>query len=343
MQKNRILVLAMTLCLGLAGRAQEPQSTDSARVDSLSALGLSYYGRGAYQRCVDVLDPLAQQFIEVKTSPLTAEAYHALYYSYQRLGRRPDMFYWGQKCLQRNADDAEIIADMARLYNEEEKPDKAISITGPYNLRHPEHLLVARQFAHACFQNMNFELARPVYRHLLREGMRTFDVAYSLGLCYFQDEAYDSAYVFLKQAAEINHFQNNNCLYRLGISAVKTGHAEEGVKYISKVIEQLTPNTELLRSLHQELADGYAQLGRDSLELEELKTVMVYGGYGDMRVAWRVAGCYERIGDIDNARYAYQQVLNLAQLMDMIPDKKRSPQVDAWVRKAEEKLEEFKE
>lgn len=70
---------------------------------------------------------------------------------------------------------------------------------------------------------------------------------------------------------------------------------------------------------------------------------MVYGGYGDMRVAWRVAGCYERIGDIDNARYAYQQVLNLAQLMDMIPDKKRSPQVDAWVRKAEEKLEEFKE
>lgn len=343
MQKNRIITLVMALCLVVAGWAQDTQSTDSTRVDSLSALGLSHYARGAYQRCVDVLDPLAQQFLDLKTSPLPAEAYHALYYSYQRLGRRPDMFYWGQKCLQKNADDAEILADMARLYNEEEKPDKAISLAGPYNLRHPEHLLVARQYAHACFQNMYFELARPIYRQLLREGLRTFDVAYSLGLCYFQDEAYDSAYVFLKQAAEINHFQNNNCLYRLGISSIKAGHAEEGVEYINKVLDQLTPKPELLRSLHEELAEGYAQLGRDSLELEELKLVMVHGGYTDTRVLWRVAGCYERIGDVDNARHAYQQLLSMGQMLDMMPDRKRDPQVDVWMRKAEEKLEELRE
>lgn len=328
---------AFILSLGLAqvSLAQTAVVPDSATVDSLSAIGLSHYGRGAYQRAISVLDPLAQQFVDVAQSPLPAEVYHALYYSYQRLGRRPDMYYWGQKCLALNAEDAEIIADMARHYNEEEKPDQAFRLTAPYNMRHPEQLSVARQLAHACFQQMSFEIARYLYRQLLSEGMRTFDVAYSLGLCYFHDEVYDSTYVFLKQAAELNHFQNNNCLYRLGIAAIKTGRAEEGVEYINKVLEQLTPSEELIRSLHEEMAEGYAQMGRDSLELEELKLVMVHGGYADTRVLWRVAGCYERIGDDDNARHAYRQLLNMG---NMLPPDKRDPQVDVWLRKAEEKL-----
>lgn len=335
-----ILSFAASLLLSLAGLAQELPQPDSVAVDSLSAAGLVHYGRGAYQRCIDVLEPLAQRFLDVSASPLSSDVYHALYYSYQRLGRRPDMYYWGQKCLVLNAEDAEIIADMARHYNEDERADQAFRLTAPYNMRHPEQLSVARQLAHACFQQMSFGIARYLYRQLLSEGMRTFDVAYSLGLCYFHDEVYDSTYVFLKQAAELNHFQNNNCLYRLGIAAIKTGRAEEGVEYINKVLQQLTPSEELIRSLHEEMAEGYAQLGRDSLELEELKLVMAHGGYADTRVLWRVAGCYERIGDGDNARHAYQQLLNIGH---MLSEDKRAPEVDMWLREAEEKLKELHE
>ena len=341
MSRLATFFIALSCSLGMA--AQGDNRVDSLTVDSLLTLGLSHYGRGSYQQCVDVLEPLAQNYIGTATSPLTADAYHALYYSYQRMGQREDMYYWGRKCLDKNADDAEIIADMAKHYNGEEKPDMALSVADPYNLRHPEQLLVARQLANACFLNMNFELAKPLYLQLLSDGLRTFDVAYSLGLCYFQEERYDSAYTFLRQAAEMNRFQNNNCLYRLGIASVKTGHAEEGVEYINKVLQQLTPSEELIRSLHRELADGYAQLGRDSLELEELKLVMVHGGYADMRVMWRVACCYESIGDIDNARYHYQQVLNIAQMQDMIPGHEREPALEALLRATRVKLEQLKE
>ena len=332
---TRTTILFLLLSLVAIGSAQAQETADSIRRDSLVAVGLGHYARGAYQRCIDVLDPLAQTVLAAQEAPLPSDAYHALYYSCQRLGRRPDMYYWGQKCLERDADDAEIIADMARHYNEEEKPDLAFRLTAPYNMRHPEQLNVTRQLAHAYFQKMVFPLAAYLYRQLLDEGLRTFDVAYSLGLCYFQDEKYDSAYVFLRQAAEVNRHQNNNCLYRLGISAIKTGRADEGVEYINKVLEQLTPSPDLIRSLHEELAEGYAQLGRDSLELEELKLVMVHGGYADMQVLWRVAGCYERIGDDDNARHAYRQFVSTAA---MLPPDKRDPMVEAWLREAEKKL-----
>ena len=322
------------------------QGNDSLRVDSLRQAARLNYERGAYGLCVETLEPLAQQWwfpdsiriVDGQAQPmggadLSLEDLHRLYYSYQRSGQREDMYYWGERIVKRFPDDGEVVADMARCYNEDEKYDLAMRTTAFFTIKHPEHLLVMKQYADASFLKMYIPIARPIYHELLDAGMQTYDVCYSLGLCYFSEEKYDTAYTYLRQAAEINKFKNSNCLYRLGVACVESGRCEEGIPYLQKALDQLMPDRELLLSIHELLARGFEQTGQDTLAAEELKQcVTVFGGGGDTRLHFRLAKAYERIGDTDNARYSYRQFLNMAY---MIGEDKRPEELKLMIRQAE--------
>jgi len=322
------------------------QGNDSLRVDSLRQAARLNYERGAYGLCVETLEPLAQQWwfpdsiriVDGQAQPmggadLSLEDLHRLYYSYQRSGQREDMYYWGERIVKRFPDDGEVVADMARCYNEDEKYDLAMRTTAFFTIKHPEHLLVMKQYADASFLKMYIPIARPIYHELLDAGMQTYDVCYSLGLCYFSEEKYDTAYTYLRQAAEINKFKNSNCLYRLGVASIESGHYDEGTLYLQQALDQLMPKQELLLSIHELLARGYEETGRDTLAAEELKQcVTVFGGGGDTRLHFRLAKAYERIGDTDNARYSYRQFLNMAY---MIGEDKRPEELKLMIRQAE--------
>ncbi len=302
----------------------------------MSKLGECYYKRGAYLQCTDILEKLDEQ--QEEGEKLGLKDMRTLYYSYAKLEKRKNRDKWGNRIVENYPYDAALLSDYARRLNAENRPETAHAFLANYYQKDSTDMHITLQLADASFLMLNFNNAKKLYQRIIKAGDVSFDVSYSLGMCFFQEEKWDSAYYYLLRAAEINSYKNVGCLYRLGLSAVRKGAPAEGIRCLNIAIQEANPSPKLMIHLHETLADAYEKKGDSRNQLETLKECLQYDG-NNMQIYYKLAQAYQSIGDKENARHHYNSFLGLAR---MISERDRSDDLKQVVKIAEYEVSRLK-
>ncbi|MDD7319136.1 MAG: tetratricopeptide repeat protein [Prevotella sp.] len=291
-------------------------------------IGNCHYRRGAYRQCIAELEQLPD-------SSLDHAAMRNLYFCYQNIGDRKKMYYMGELIRVVYPYDGELIANLAKNYNADEKPELAAAALIPYLERDSTSLNVLRQYAEAKFFMLEFDVARETYKRIIELGDSTsYNVNYSLGICYLHYEDFEKAYSCLRKAVDISERKKMGSLYRLGMACVKTGRAAEGVECLTRSLELSKTPSSLLFNLNELLADGYEQLGDYRNEQYALKDCLLLEGSHN-RILYKLALAYRNGKDYHNAAVTYRQFLNSA---GMVPENKRADELKQMMSLAEADL-----
>lgn len=193
---------------------------------------------------------------------LTHDDMRLHYFCHARMKTLDSLFAWGNRIVGSFPMDAEVVADMARHYNESEKPALALQLTTEYWQRDSTNVYVNRQRGYAQYLNSLYHEAINTYEQLLARGDSSLIVLFPLGMSYYLTNDRPHAYERLKQAARVSNYSNATCMAKLGIVATQMGRAKEGIEALEKAIRLFTPETEVMAMIYENLGDAYLQDGK---------------------------------------------------------------------------------
>ena len=292
-------------------------------------LAKCYFLRADYRRCVVLLEQLPD-------SMLDHDALRQLFYSYKALDdNTPNQRQWGERLLQRYPMDSEVVADMALACNLNDVPEDALRLTQCYEDVDATNILVKRQKADAQFFLKQYPEATATYEQLIALGDSTFNVHYSLGMCYEQLADLDSTLLakaidHYGKAVALNDSAKAWPLYHLGAALVKAQRNSEGIHVLLMALQRMQPDDAAMFNLHSALADGYYQNGEYYSAIWDWKNCLKYNNRS-LASLYNIAQTYELIEeDGVKAEQAYIEFLLVAESAD-----RTTPALEEWKRHAE--------
>lgn len=240
--------------------------------------------------------------------------------------------------------DAQTVAHIAAIFNNNEQFKDAVDVTEKYRLTDTLNIDVNRQNAKAyCFLK-DYPSAIKRYEALKSMGDNSFTTLYYLGVSHYGDNwvygAYDNLSVAYKKAPN-----DVNVLYYLGKAAARGSWKEEGVGYLKEAIEIVTPTDSLMAKLYDGLVECYRYSNKsDPYEkIEAMKKLYSYNK--KYTLFYNIAYTYDHQKDYANAVHYYEKYLALVPKDKQVvldSDGKPMPNSDTLYQKARRRVEKIK-
>ena len=245
----------------------------------------------------------------------------------------------------RDSLDAQTVARIAALFNNNEQFADAVDVTEKYRKTDKDNMDVNRQNAKAYCMMKDYDKATERYEDLKTSGDRSFTTLYYCGVSYFGKEWFLGAQENLLQAHKKTP-SDINLLYYLGKACSHTYMQKEGVDFMKKAIDLLESQDSTKVRLYEGLVECYGRWHKgDPYEKIEImkKTYAMNKKY---TLFYKIAEVYDRQKDYANAIYYYEKY------MSMVPEDKRMALDDegkpmaGWTslyQMAEKKIQKMKE
>ena len=279
--------------------------------DSLSATAFKLMGM-AYEGMVDNPDALTNAFM----------SYNAAY--------RIDSL------------DAQTVAHIASIFNNNEQFQDAVDVTEKYRLTDTLNIDVNRQNAKAYCMLKDYPAAIKRYEALKAMGDNSFTTLYYLGVSHYGDNwvygAYDNLSLAHKKAPN-----DINVLFYLGKSASRGSWKKEGLEYMMKAIEVATPTDSLMARLYDGLVECYRYVNDPYEKIEAMKKLHSYNK--KYTLYYNIAYTYDHQKDYANAVHYYEKYMALVpkeKQTVLDGDGKPVPNSDTLYQKAKRRVEKIK-
>lgn len=247
-------------------------------IDTVSAIGYNYLGQAYEGMALEDTNALSLAFLSYSTAYL------------------------------RDSLDAQIVARIANMFNNNQQYRDAIDVTETYRLTDTLNIDVNRQNAKAYCLNKEYKKAIERYESLKRMGDNSFLTFYYLGMSYIYDNWPYGGYDNLKEALRQSP-QDINVLYYLARACAYSSYKQEGVTHMKKAIDIATPNDSLMARLYGGLAECYFHTNEPYKRIDALKEQYKWDKH---RVNYyHIAQIYDSEKDYANAIYYYEKYMAL--------------------------------
>ena len=238
--------------------------------------------------------------------------------------------------------DAQTVAHIAAIFNNNEQFKDAVDVTEKYRLTDTLNIDVNRQNAKAYCLLKEYPTAINRYESLKGMGDNSFTTLYYLGISHYGDNwmygAYDNFLLAHKKSP-----MDVNVLYYLGKSAARTSWKKEGVAYIKEAIEISTPTDSLMSRLYDGLVECYRYVNAPYEKIEAMKKLYSYNK--KYTLFYNIAYTYDHQKDYANAVHYYEKYLALVPKDKQIvldSDGKPMPNSDTLYQVAKRRVEKIK-
>ena len=238
--------------------------------------------------------------------------------------------------------DAQTVAHIAAIFNNNEQFKDAVDVTEKYRLTDTLNIDVNRQNAKAYCLLKEYPTAINRYESLKGMGDNSFTTLYYLGISHYGDNwmygAYDNFLLAHKKSP-----MDVNVLYYLGKSAARSSWKKEGVAYIKEAIEISTPTDSVMARLYDGLVECYRYVNDPYEKIEAMKKLYSYNK--KYTLFYNIAYTYDHQKDYANAVHYYEKYMALVPKDKQIvldSDGKPVPNSDTLYQKAKRRVEKIK-
>ena len=238
--------------------------------------------------------------------------------------------------------DAQTVAHIASIFNNNEQFQDAVDVTEKYRLTDTLNIDVNRQNAKAYCLLKEYPTAINRYESLKGMGDKSFTTLYYLGISHYADNwmygAYDNLLLAHKKSP-----MDVNVLYYLGKSAARTSWKKEGVGYIQEAIEISTPTDSLMARLYDGLVECYRYVNAPYEKIEAMKKLYSYNK--KYTLFYHIAYTYDRQKDYANAVHYYEKYMALVpkdKQLALDDEGKPKPNVETLYQIAKRRVEKIK-
>ena len=282
--------------------------------DTVSATGYKYLGMAYEGMAKDDPDALSNAFL----------AYNAAY--------------------RRDSLDAQTVAHIASIFNDNQQYADAVSVTEAYRASDTLNVDVNRQNAKAYCMLKEYKTAVARYEALKAMGDHSFTTLYYLGISHYGDNWFYGSQENLLAAYKKNPY-DVNLLYYLGKSCARTSWKAEGVDFMKKALEIAIPADSLVLRLYEGLVECYHYYPQcDPYQhIDAMKKL--YSMNKKYTLLYRIADVYDRQKDYANAVHYYEKYMALVpknKQMALDDEGNPLPDVDTMYLKARRRVEKIK-
>ena len=238
--------------------------------------------------------------------------------------------------------DAQTVAHIAAIFNNNEQFKDAVDVTEKYRLTDTLNIDVNRQNAKAyCFLK-DYPSAIKRYEALKAMGDNSFTTLYYLGVSHYGDNwmygAYDNLLLAHKKSP-----MDVNVLYYLGKAAARTSWKKDGLGYLKEAIEIAVPTDSLMARLYDGLVECYRYMNDPYEKIEAMKKLYSYNKR--YTLFYHIAYTYDRKRDYANAVHYYEKYM--AQVpkdkqLALDDEGKPKPNVETLYQIAKRRVEKIK-
>lgn len=217
----------------------------------------------------------------------------------------------------RNSLDPQIISRIANMVNNNGQYSYAMLITEEYRRHDSLNIDVNRQNAKAFCMMKMYPKAIERYESLKRMGDNSYLTLFYLGMSYYGNYDFYSAYDNLKKAISIMQPSgpNTGALYYFAKSAARTSWKGEGVEAMNTAISLTMPTDSVMIRLYKGLAEC-CELNLDTKS--EIAALLKQYEYSKENVLFYTIGCrYYYRNDYENALKYFNKY------MENVPEDKR--------------------
>ena len=281
-------------------------------IDSLSATGYKYLGQ-AYEGL----------------APVDSNAVMYAFTSYNAAYRRDSL-------------DAQTVARIANIFNNNQQYTDAISVTETYRQTDTLNMDVNRQNAKAYCLSKDYKQAVTRYEALKAMGDHSFTTLYYLGVSHLQNNWPYGGYDNLKLAHQ-KAPTDINILYYLAKSCAHSSYKQEGVDYMQKAIDTAIPTDSLMARLYEGLAECHYYAAQPYKRIDALKELYKWNKH--RVVYYRIAQIYDHQEDYANAVHYYEKYISMVpkqEQMAVDEDGKMLKDVQTYYQLAQKRIEKIK-
>ena len=282
--------------------------------DTLSAIGYKFLGMAYEGMAIDDPEMLGNAFF----------AYNAAY--------------------RRDSLDAQTVAHIASIFNDNSQFAEAVDVTETYRLTDTLNVDVNRQNAKAYCMLKEYKTAVSRYEALKAMGDRSFTTLYYLGVSQYVDNWPYGARENLLEAHKKNPM-DVNVLYYLAKSSARSSWKEEGVAYMNKAFDIVVPKDSMMTRLYDGLLECYRfHTKADPYEkIEVMKEAYPYTK--KYTLFYQIAEIYDYQKDYANAVHYYEKYMALVpkdKQVALDDEGNPLPNVDTLYQKARRRVEKIK-
>lgn len=238
--------------------------------------------------------------------------------------------------------DAQTVAHIAAIFNDNEQYRDAVEVTERYRLSDTLNMDVNRQNAKAYCLLKEYPTAISRYEALKEMGDRSFTTLYYLGVSHYADNwvygAYDNLLLAHKKSP-----MDVNVLYYLGKAASRSSWKKEGVGYLKKALEIVVPTDSLMARLYDGLVECYGYVNEPYEKIEAMKKLYTYSKRYSL--FYHIAYTYDRKKDYANAVHYYEKYMAMVpkdKQVALDDEGKPKPDVETLYQVAKRRVEKIK-
>ena len=244
----------------------------------------------------------------------------------------------------RDSLDAQTVALIAAIFNNNNQFTEAVDVTETYRLTDTLNVDVNRQNAKAYCMLKEYKISVNRYEALKAMGDRSFTTLYYLGVSQYADNWPYGARDNLLEAHKKNPM-DVNVLYYLAKACARSSWKEEGIAYMNKAFDMVVPTDSMMIRLYDGLLECYKfHTKADPYEkIEVMKEAYSYTK--KYTLFYQIAEIYDYQKDYVNAVHYYEKY------MALVPKNKQAaldsegnplPNVDTMYQKARRRVEKIK-
>ena len=244
----------------------------------------------------------------------------------------------------RDSLDAQTVALIAAIFNNNNQFTEAVDVTETYRLTDTLNVDVNRQNAKAYCMLKEYKISVNRYEALKAMGDRSFTTLYYLGVSQYADNWPYGARDNLLEAHKKNPM-DVNVLYYLAKACARSSWKEEGIAYMNKAFDMVVPTDSMMIRLYDGLLECYKfHTKADPYEkIEVMKEAYSYTK--KYTLFYQIAEIYDYQKDYVNAVHYYEKY------MALVPKNKQAaldsegnplPNVDTMYQKARRRVENIK-
>lgn len=245
---------------------------------------------------------------------VSAIGYKCLGLAYEGMQDLTSAFLSYNIAYRRDSLDAQVVARIANIFNNNQQYQEAVEVTECYRLSDTTHIDVNRQNAKAYCMLKEYKKAVERYEALKRQGDNSFLTTYYLGMSHYGDYWFYGAYENLKEAYQKNP-TDVNVLYYLAKASGRTSWKKEGATYMEEAFRLAVPSDSMMIRLYDGLAECYRYAGEFRKRREALLQLYTYTQ--EKKLLYEVASTYEVAKDAKNAVRYYEK------FMALVPEEER--------------------
>ena len=253
-------------------------------------------------------------------------------------------FFAYNAAYRRDSLDAQTVAHIASIFNDNSQFAEAVDVTETYRLTDTLNVDVNRQNAKAYCMLKEYKTAVSRYEALKAMGDRSFTTLYYLGVSQYVDNWPYGARENLLEAHKKNPM-DVNVLYYLAKSCARSSWKEEGVAYMNKAFDIVVPTDSMMTRLYDGLLECYRfHTKADPYEkIEVMKEAYPYTK--KYTLFYQIAYIYDHQKDYANAVHYYEKYMALVpkdKQVALDDEGNPIPNVDTMYQKARRRVEKIK-